>query len=111
MDARRPFAAAPDGVRLAVHLTPGAAAERIAGLAGDADGRLALKVGVTAPPEAGKANDALLRLLAKTLHLPRRDLTLAMGAGDRRKVIHIAGDPAVLVRRLEEVLRPWLRPD
>jgi uncharacterized protein len=111
MEARRPFAAAADGVRVAVRLTPGAATERIAGLASEADGSVALKVGVTAPPEAGKANDALLRLLAKTLHLPRRDLTLALGAGDRRKLVHIAGDPAMLVRRLEEVLRPWLRQD
>lgn len=106
----RPFAAAADGVRLAVRLTPKASAARIIGLIGDGAGGVALKVAVTAAPEAGKANDALLALLAQALGLKRRDLTLALGAADRRKLVHVAGDPAALARRLEEVLRPWLRP-
>jgi len=105
-----PFAKAADGVRLAVRLTPKASAARIVGLIEDGAGGVALKVAVTAAPEAGKANDALLRLLAKTLGLPKRDLTLALGAADRRKLVHVAGDPAALARRLEEGLRPWLRP-
>lgn len=111
MPRPRPFTAAADGVRLAVRLVPGASAERIVGLAEEAGGGIALKVAVTAAPEAGKANDALLKLLAKTLGLPKRDLTLALGATDRRKLVHVAGDTAALARRLDEVLRPWLRPD
>ncbi|HKW55679.1 MAG TPA: DUF167 family protein [Stellaceae bacterium] len=105
-----PFAAAPDGLRLAVRLTPKASAARIVGLAPEADGSIALKVAVTAPPEAGKANDALLALVADLLGLKRRDLTLTLGAAHRRKLVHIAGDPAALARRLEEVLQPWLTP-
>ena len=104
----RPFAAAPGGVRLAVRLSPKASAARITGLVADADGAVALKVAVTAPPEAGKANDALLRLLAKTLRLRQGDLTLVLGAADRRKLVHVAGDPAALTRHLEESLAPWL---
>ncbi len=109
MAASLPFAAARGGVRLAVRLAPRASAERILGLATEADGRVALKVAVTAPPEAGKANDALIGLIADALRLPRRDVTLALGAADRRKLVHIAGDPVALARRLEEVLRPWLK--
>jgi uncharacterized protein len=105
-----PFAAAPDGLRLAVRLTPKAAAARIIGLAREADGGAVLKVAVTAPPEAGKANDALLALMAELLDLRRRDVTLVLGVTNRRKLVHVAGDPAALARRLEEVLQPWLTP-
>ena len=106
-----PFAAAADGVRLAVRLTPKASAARILGTIEDGTGGLALKVAVTAPPEAGKANDALLALLAKTLGVKRSALSLMLGATDRRKLVHIAGAPAALVSLLEERLGPWLRRD
>lgn len=102
-----PFALAPDGLRLAVRLAPKASRQRIIGLGPEADGGVAVKIAVTAPPEAGKANDALLALLARLLGVPKRDVTLARGATDRRKLVHVAGDPAVLARRLEAVLRPW----
>jgi len=104
-----PFAAADGGARLAVRLTPKASAERIVGLVEDGAGGVALKLAVTAAAEAGKANDALLELLARTLRLPRRDLSLVRGATDRRKLVHISGDPAALVARLEERLGPWLK--
>ena len=107
----RPFAAAPGGLRLAVRLSPKAAAAGITGLIADPEGAVALEVAVTEPPEAGKANDALLRLLAKVLRLKRRDLTLVLGAADRRKLVHVAGDPADLMRHFEETLAPWLTPD
>jgi uncharacterized protein YggU (UPF0235/DUF167 family) len=69
---------------------------------------VALKVAVTAAPEAGKANDALLRFLARLWRVPKRDVTLVLGHADRRKVVHVAGDPVVLSRVIEEGLRPWL---
>jgi uncharacterized protein len=99
-----PFAVARDGMRLAIRLVPKSATSRILGLV---DG--ALKVAVHAAPEDGKANDALLRLLAQSLRLPRRDLTLAMGATQRKKLVHIAGDPARLAPLLAEALEPWLK--
>jgi uncharacterized protein len=106
-----PFAVARDGLRLVVRLTPRGSSNRILGLAEEADGGVALKVAVTAPPEAGKANDALMKLLAKKLRLPQRDFTLALGATDRRKLVHVAGDPATLTRHFAEALRPWLKQD
>ncbi len=105
-----PLTAASDGVRLSVRLQPGASAERIIGLITDADGGVALKVAVTAPPAEGRANDALLRLLAKAMGLPKRDLSLTRGAADRRKLVHVAGDAARLMPRLEQALAPWLKP-
>ena len=76
----------------------------------DGDVGVALKAAVTAPPEAGKANAALLSLRARTLGLKPRSLSLTLGAADRRKVVHLAGDPAMLVAQLEERLAPWLKP-
>jgi uncharacterized protein len=104
-----PVARVADGVRLAVRLAPRASAERILGLAEDAHGGVALKIAVTAAPEAGKANDALLSFLARLLGVPKRDLTLAQGVSDRRKLVHVAGDPTLLTQRIEEALGPWSR--
>ena len=49
-------------------------------------------------------------LTEKLLDLKRSDVTLALGATSRRKLVHVAGDPAALSRRLDEVLQPWLTP-
>ncbi len=61
-----------------------------------ADGGAELCIGVTAVPEKGKANDALLRLLARQLRLPARDLSLVSGETDRHKQVLVAGEPAAL---------------
>ena len=108
MTIAAPFAAAPDGLRLAIRLTPRARAERIIGLAAEPDGKTALKIAVTAPPVDGKANEALLRLLAQSLGVPRRDITLVQGAADRRKLVHVAGNPMTLARHCAAALAPWL---
>jgi uncharacterized protein YggU (UPF0235/DUF167 family) len=105
-----PLAAAPDGVRVAVRLTPRGRADRIDGIACLADGTPILKASVTAPPEDSRANEALLRLLAREWGLARRDLTLAAGARSRNKGVHIAGDPAVLLERLGAALAGLPRP-
>jgi len=109
MSDRLPFAAAANGVRLAVRLTPKASAERIVGLADEADGGVVLKVAVTAAPESGKANAALLKLLARAFRLPARDFVVVRGVSDRRKVVAVIGAPAALAARLREGLRPWSR--
>ena len=63
-----------------------------------------LKVSVTAPPVDSRANEALLRLLAKEWRLPRRDLAIVGGAKSRNKIVHVAGDPALLLQRLGAAL-------
>ena len=60
---------------------------------------------MAAPPELGRANEAVLRLLAETLSLPRRQVTLLSGRGRREKVVELEGlgrDEAI--RRLEAAL-------
>lgn len=72
--------------RLAVWARPGASRERIAGLHGGA-----LKVAVTAPPEHGKANLAVERLLARELGLPAGAVRVTAGGGSRRKTVSVDG--------------------
>lgn len=51
----------------------------------------ALKVRVTAKPEKGKANEAVVSLLADTLRIPKKDITIASGVSSPRKVLKING--------------------
>ena len=61
----------------------------------------AWKIRVAAPPEGGKANDAVLRLLADTLQVPRRDVEIVSGHGAREKIVALAGtDREEIERRL-----------
>lgn len=76
---------------LAIRLTPGASADRIDGWDTDPDGRPILKVRVRARPVEGEANAALLKLLAKTLGLPKSAVSLARGGQSRTKIISIDG--------------------
>jgi uncharacterized protein len=99
-----PLSAGGGGVRVTVRLAPRARAERIDGIARLADGTPALKVSVTAPPEDGRANEALLRLLAREWRLPRRDLAIVAGARSRDKTVHVAGDTGMLLARLAAAL-------
>lgn len=101
-----PLAEAEDGVRLFVRLTPKASRNRIEGVAAEAGegGGAVLKVSVTAVPEAGKANQALIALLAKTWKLPKTAIAIASGATDRRKTLFIRGEAASLRRRLQTLI-------
>jgi uncharacterized protein (TIGR00251 family) len=97
-----PVAAANGGVRVQIRLTPKAARDRIDGLAPEAGGGTVLKVSVTTVPEDGKANAALIKLLSKEWRLPKSTMEIVQGATDRRKVLHITGEPGALLATLEE---------
>ena len=87
-----PFKPAADGLLVRVKVTPKASRGRVAGLTRDAAGAALLSVAVSAPPEDGRANAALLRRLAKDWRLPNSAITIAAGASSRHKTLHIAGD-------------------
>jgi len=93
--------ALPGGVRVAVRLTPKGGRDAVEGWDQSSDGLFHLKARVRAVPEDGKANEALLALLAKTFALPKSALHLASGATARLKQIEIAGDPKALAAKLE----------
>ena len=92
-----------DGLRLFVRLTPKAALDRIDGVATLADGNEVLAIRVRAVPEDGKANVALLRLLAAELDLPRSAISVARGETARLKELAITGDPAALLDMAERL--------
>lgn len=73
-----------EGVLLPVQAQPGA---RRNGLSGVHDGRL--KVAVTQAPEKGKANDAIVEVLAKALALKRSQISLVSGPTNSRKVFRV----------------------
>ena len=104
-----PLTAVTGGVRIALRLTPRGRSDRIEGIARLADGMPVLRVSVGAPPEDGRANEALLRLLAKEWRLGRRDLSIAAGAKSRNKSVHAAGEPGELLRRIGAALAPLPR--
>lgn len=82
--------------RLRVRVSPGAGRTALVGRHGDA-----WKVRVTEAPERGRANEAVLRLLAEALALPRGALTLVSGHGAREKIVELTGvGPALIERRL-----------
>lgn len=91
-------------MRVAVRLTPRAGADRLLGVVVDDSGTPVLRAQVTAPPEDGKANAALIALLARRWHVAKSAVTLLQGASGRRKLVQVAGDPAELSRRIAESL-------
>jgi uncharacterized protein len=82
--------------RVRLRVSPGANSAYVVGRHGEA-----WKVRVAAPPEGGRANEAVVRLLAETLSLPRDAVTLVSGHGARDKIVQLAGlDPTQIERRL-----------
>ncbi|HEX8986686.1 MAG TPA: DUF167 family protein [Rhodocyclaceae bacterium] len=75
-----------DGVVLALHIQPGAKRTETAGLHGEA-----LKIRLAAPPVDGKANDALVSFLAKTLGVPKSRVDILSGHSSRTKRVRIEG--------------------
>lgn len=94
------FAEVRDGVTLRVRLRPGASRNAVLGRSTLADGGSVLVAAVSAPPEGGKANAALLDLLGKAWRLPRSRLSIVSGATARTKKLHVAGAPDELVLHL-----------
>ncbi|MBI5162269.1 MAG: DUF167 domain-containing protein [Magnetospirillum sp.] len=97
-----PLSPVANGLKVAIRLTPKASRDRVDGVVAEADGGAVLKVSVTAVPEDGKANAALIALLSKQWKVPKSSLDIVHGATDRRKVILITGDAAALAARLEQ---------
>jgi uncharacterized protein (TIGR00251 family) len=87
-----------------VRLTPKGGRDAIDGIEQMADGRSVLKVRVRAAPREGEANDALVRLLAKSLGVAPRQVTLFAGATGRIKRLEIAGAGPALAAALAKIV-------
>lgn len=91
------FADAKDGraTLIDVKVVPGASRSRIAGPHGEV-----LRVQIAAPPERGRANEALRELFARALGVPARDVTVVRGQSSARKTVRVEGRSAAEVARL-----------
>ncbi len=88
------------GVELAVKASPGSRSNEIRGVVGDA-----LKISVTAAPEKGKANKAIVKLLAKELGIAKSQIELTSGATSPLKKFLVLGVKlSTLEQRLAELI-------
>lgn len=93
-----------DAVVLSVHAQPGAGRTHVVGRHGDA-----VKIRVAAPPEKGRANDALTEVLVRSFGVAASDVELVNGAASRSKEFRISGvDPAEFGDLLDKVLTDWV---
>ncbi len=99
--AQTPVCRTEDGVTVAVRVSPRAKSSRIDGTVADADGRYAVKVAVTTVPEGGKANAAVIALLAKSWRVPKSSITIQSGAAAQQKILRIKGDASALKQCIE----------
>ena len=98
-----PWTRAHNGLRLTVRLTPRGGRDALGGLRVDADGRPVLLARVAAPPIGGAANAALVKLVAKTLRVPKSAVTITAGESGRVKTLEITGDAGSLERALRQL--------
>ena len=96
-----PYRVFDDHLRLAVRLTPNGGRDAIDGIETNADGEAHLKARVSCVPEKGKANKALLALVAKALGVPKSSISLVSGDTARQKILRIDGDPEDLKKKID----------
>jgi uncharacterized protein (TIGR00251 family) len=98
-----PAAPGAQGIMIYVRLTPKSSAARIAGTGRHGED-VVLKAYVTAPPEDGKANAALVHMIAVWLGVPKSTVTVASGQKSRLKSVLVTGDSTALLGKLSKLL-------
>ncbi|MDX2307347.1 MAG: DUF167 family protein [Hyphomicrobium sp.] len=99
------WSAASDGLVVSVRLTPKGGRDALEGLETLANGRVVLKARVKAPPADNEANAALVKLLARSVTVPPRDVSIVAGASARIKRLKIVGDASTLAARLTQIVK------
>ncbi|MBB4291820.1 hypothetical protein GGE16_003890 [Rhizobium leguminosarum] len=97
----RPWSLFGNQLRLVVRLTPNGGRDAIDGIEVDGEGKSHLKARVISVPEKGKANKALILLVAQSLSIPKSSISLVAGDTARKKILRIDGDPEDLAKKLE----------
>jgi uncharacterized protein (TIGR00251 family) len=101
-----PFQPCSAGVRVRLKVTPKAKRSQIGGLLDEPGGGpvgqgRALKVSVTTAPADGKANEAVIALLAEEWGVAKSAISVVAGATGRRKLVEIRGAPRELLAKLQ----------
>ena len=92
------------GVTLRLRVTPNAGRDAIDGVETRADGEPVLRLRVRAVPDKGRANAAVIALLAAALAAPKSRVTVLAGATARLKTVAVVGDAAELTERLRALV-------
>ncbi len=95
-----PYRRTDDGLEVAVKVIPKAGRDAIVGTRMDAAGGRRLVVRVSAAPEKGKANAAVIALLAKALGVPKSAIAVVAGETAREKRLRIAAEDEDVIARL-----------
>ena len=82
-------------MKISIRVTPKAKGDEILGWKNDV-----LRIRVKAPPVDGRANAALVRLLAETLGVPKSSIRIVAGLADRRKTVEIDELDETVARRI-----------
>lgn len=101
---RTVFKVVPNGLEVHLRVTPNASRNSIDGVVVDAQGSDALKLAVTAVPEKGKANTAVINLLSKSWRLRKSDCQVIRGQTEHRKTVFIRGDGEALRAILQQMI-------
>ena len=101
MDRAQCYRLSPAGLSLFVRVTPNAGREAIEGAELRDDGSAVLRVRVKAVPDKGKANAAVVGLIARALGVPKSAVSVVSGESARLKTLTIVGDGAVLAGLVE----------
>lgn len=102
--AARPWRSLTDGLAVSVRATPKGGRDAIDGIAQIGHEQFAIRIRVRAAPVSGEANEAIARVLALGVGVPRSAVKLLQGAAGRTKTFRITGDPATLAAALERAL-------
>jgi hypothetical protein len=102
--AKTPFKVVPEGLEVQIRVIPNASRDSIGDVVADAQGNGALKLAVTAVPEKGKANTAVIKLLAKSWRLRKTDCQVIRGQTERYKTLFILGDGKNLKATLQQII-------
>ena len=98
------FRRSAEGLLLQIRVTPNASTDSCAGIWRGADNEERLALRVTAPPDKGRANKAVVKLVASLFDLPKSAVRVSAGEKDRLKTLTITGDGGMLEKRLDAVL-------
>lgn len=99
-----PWKAGQRHVELKIRLTPSGGRDAIDGVETDAEGQAYVKARVTAVPEDGKANKALIALLSKKLKIAKSSISFISGETSRKKILRLEGEPEEIILKLETAL-------
>ena len=101
---QKPWQPLPGALSVSVRAAPKGGRDALDGIAQTGPDQVAIRIRVRAAPISGEANEAIARVLALEVGVPRSAVKLLQGAAGRTKTFRITGDPATLAAALERAL-------